>query len=418
MFRSIFTTIFFLLGAAAFGACASSGDPDAGSTSSSSSTSSGTGGAGGTSGSGGTGGTGGAGGSGGAGALFKAPASYVVGADLSPPLWLAGGDLDGDGATDIVTANSQQDNTYTILRGKGDGTFGPPETFPVAMNMNTILLFSVAIGDLSGDGKADIALSHLGTVSVLVNQGDGTFPPQSMSASYEALGQGMHLVVRDVNADGLEDLIVPGQSGIGVHVLLGKPDETLATAITSPAGTAPISIATADFDGNGSLDLAVAAYDDVRILLGQGDGIFAAAIGYPAGKLARAVATGDFNGDGHIDLVAANAESNDMSVLLGKGDGTFQAAVHHPSGGAPMAIGVADFDGDGHADVAVENFTTSDLSLFLGNGDGTFQPLQKLALGLSPNGLIIDDFDKNGRPDIAVANHQDRDVLVLLNAGP
>src|SRR5437867_4246780 len=101
-------------------------------------------------------------------------------------------------------------------------------------------------------------------------------------------------------------------------------------APTFAAGTNPVSIATADFNGDGKADLAVGKEATVAILLGDGTGHFGAPVDYPVGSNAVWVAVADFNGDGNPDLAVANQGSNSVSILLGTGSGTF---------GAPMNLG-------------------------------------------------------------------------------
>src|SRR5207253_10822225 len=98
-----------------------------------------------------------------------------------------------------------------------------------------------------------------------------------------------------------------------------------------PTGSAPLTVAVGDFNGDGVPDLAVAnsfpypANRRVSVFFGNGDGTFQAAVNSPVAGYQ--VAVGDFNGDGKLDLAAASSESNTVSVLLGNGDGTFQPAV-------------------------------------------------------------------------------------------
>ncbi len=84
------------------------------------------------------------------------------------------------------------------------------------------------------------------------------------------------------------------------------------------AGDSPISVAVADFNGDGRLDLAVANQlsDDVSVFLGNGDGSFQAPRTFPAGSFAWSMAAGDFNRDGRPDLAIANQNSNNVSVLI------------------------------------------------------------------------------------------------------
>src|SRR5439155_1243222 len=118
-----------------------------------------------------------------------------------------------------------------------------------------------------------------------------------------------------------------------------------------------ISLAVADFNGDGKLDLAAidAGSNTVSVLLGNGDDTFQPALTFTVGTDPRSVAVGDFDGDGKLDLVVADYGSNDVSVLLGAGNGTFQAALAFGAGSRPASMAVGDFNGDGKPDLAVSN---------------------------------------------------------------
>src|SRR5207302_182670 len=122
----------------------------------------------------------------------------------------------------------------------------------------------VAVGDVNRDGRLDLAVAHsgstLGTVAVLLGNGDGTFQaPRNFST-----GQGsLSVAVGDVNGDGQPDLAVANSgSPLGtVAVLLGNGDGTFQAPRNFAAGTGPLSVAVGDVNGDGQPDLAVANYD-------------------------------------------------------------------------------------------------------------------------------------------------------------
>jgi hypothetical protein len=124
---------------------------------------------------------------------------------------------------------------------------------------------------------------------------------------------------------------------------------------------------------------------------------FLAAASYAVGSSPISVAVADFNGDGIPDLVTADLNSNSVSVLLGNGDG-FQAARSFAAGNNPRSVAVGDFNGDGIPDLAVANATSpGTVSVLLGNGNGTFQAARNFPVGTYPDSVVVGDFsDQRG----------------------
>jgi hypothetical protein len=205
-----------------------------------------------------------------------------------------------------------------------------------------------------------------------------------------------------------------------VAVLLGNRDGTFQPAQAFGAGPNPQSVAVADFDSDGILDLAIANNVDpngtVSILTGNGDGTFQAVRSFAAGAAPVFVTVADLNGDGRPDLALANDSpgsyfrGNPVNVLLGNGDGTFQAAQPYTAGPSPQAVAAADFNGDGIPDLVVANGGDyfglfKGVSILLGMGDGTFQPAQNYTVDTgSPASVAVKDFNGDGILDLAVAD--------------
>jgi hypothetical protein len=319
---------------------------------------------------------------------------------LSPNAVVAGG------AALKVTANGTGFVSGSLVKWNGS-------TRATSFVSNSQLTATVLATDIASFNTASLTVVNPapggGTSNVVFF--DTTRPTSSVSLSITselATGSGANSVATaDFNGDGKLDLVVANSgSSNNVSVLLGNGDGTFQPAVAYGAGSIPYSVAVGDFNGDGRLDLVVANTNsnNVSILLGNGDGTFQAAVAYGVGSDPRSVAVGDFNGDGKLDLVVANSFSSDVSVLLGNGDGTFQAPLNNATGFSPLSVAVGDFDGDGNLDLAVVNFGTQNVSIFLGDGDGTFEAAVNYGDGSNPNSVAVGDFNGDGKLDLAVTN--------------
>lgn len=300
---------------------------------------------------------------------FQPAVAYVVG---NHPSAVAVGDFNGDGNLDLAVASSF-DGTVRVLLGDGKGSFTPVLGYPSSVG---VLPTYIAVGDFNGDGKLDLAVANHGdnTVSVLLGNGDGTFTAAPGSPFTVGFGPDS-VAVGDFNRDGNLDLAVANNFDSTVSVLLGNGAGSFTAAPGSPftVHAGPTSLAAGDFNGDGKLDLAVVYSGDdvVSVLLGKGDGSLGNAVDYSADStptaLAKslAMAVGDFNGDGTLDLAVANFGDNTVSVLLGKGDGTFLPQAIFPTDSGPNSVAIGDFNGDGRMDIAVVNGGSNDVSILL-----------------------------------------------------
>lgn len=358
-----------------------------------------------------------------------------------PVLSVAVGDFNDDGIIDIAAANG---SLYT-LNGNGDGTFQPAKVICPAselaaadlngdgrtdivtnygvllnagggslrflrFNSNDVIGSSITVADFNGDGIPDLVGSAVG---ILLGRGDGTFKPTL--ATYDEGPSAGSLAVADFNRDGKLDVAqIASAYPVGVAVYLGNGNGTLNAVRDFNSGVYLSQLATADFNNDGNADIAAFGQDRfgvpaLAILLGNGEGALQPALPSfnPVGTIA--VIPGDFNNDGRVDLaVLSNAPgAEEVLIFPGKGDGTFETPLITQFNAGAIAMSVADFDGNGTLDIAlVEPCYTcaSSIVILLGNGDGTFKTGGTFETGVDSNSIVSADFNNDGIPDLAVAN--------------
>jgi len=307
------------------------------------------------------------------------------------PRSLAIGDLNGDGALDLAVTNFGS-NSVSVLLGRGDATFTAKVDFPTGDGP-----VSVAIGELNGDGKPDLVIAtqdrHFVTadnpppptttapIDVLLGNGDGSF---SAKAAYAAGSVPARVALGDLNGDGKLDMAVANgdESDHTISVRFGAGDGTFGVKTDYPIAGWPNAVVTGDLNDDGIADLAVTgAFDNsLNVWLGQRNGTLANLPTDSLGSVAYVVAISDLNGDHHPDL--ALARSTSVGAFLDRGDGTWKPLA--VSAVDPRIItlshfAVGDLNGDGRPDLALATGATGicadKVNVLLGNGDGTFSAL-------------------------------------------
>ena len=345
---------------------------------------------------------------------FAPGVSYDVGGQISS---LALGDFDADGATDVVVARRALGGNVEldVLLGNGDGTFGSDVT-SLALDSEA----SIAAGDLNGDGRLDVAAFGTSKLTIALGNGDGTF---SAGNEYSGYLYSRSVVVADFDADGRTDLALVRGCGMelfahgAVELMHGNGDGTFSST-SYPVASCPAHVEVADVNGDGRLDLVTSA---ASVLLGSGDGGFVSEVQSAGTYAGYFLTAGDWNGDGKLDVTTDYEHW--LAVHLGNGDGSFGSVPQLATGIEPRGLVIADLDADGNLDLATANYDSfrsgpgaSSVSVLRGRGDGTFVPHVEYRSGISPYELRAADLNRDGLLDLVTLNHSEA-VGILYGAG-
>jgi len=334
---------------------------------------------------------------------------------------LAAADFDGDGRQDLAVASGAPG--VTILRGQGDGTFEPGVGHPAGDHSPA----HVRVADFNADGRPDLAVTDgrgASGVSVLIGRGDGTFLPRSQ---YPAGDGPYSLAIGDLDGDGHLDMATANIWSNDVSVLLGRGDGTFVPQPAVAAGRFPDSIGIGDLDADGRLDLVATCFSDtspcIAVLGGRGDGTFDPVATFEPGFVSGALAVADVDADGRLDLIARRIEYGatggpGFAFFRGRGDRTFDSAALFGTETEQyegiQSLAVHDLDANGHLDVVMPE---SEVAIAFGNGDGTFGPQENHGHPGFATAVAFADFDSDGADDIAAIHPQVGGVSVLFNRG-
>jgi FG-GAP-like repeat/PASTA domain/FG-GAP repeat len=352
----------------------------------------------------------------GAALLITLPASARVGRNaaflgLARPTALALVDTNGDGKTEIVSANARL--SMSVFSAAGDGSFARGAVTALAGSHP-----DMATADFNKDGVPDYAVAtYEGAVQVLLGRAGGGFAAVTRQSSDM---QTIAVLAADFDGDGNADVAGLSAKTGRLTVSLGNGDGSFRSASRYLVGGDPWEIATADLNGDGRLDVLATRGlpDELRVVFGAAGGGFSAPRVFRIGDLPTGIATGDFNGDGKTDVAVTSFGGKAITILLGDGAGNFRATSEVRALDSPDSIVAADLTGDGKLDLAAATFLgPTKVAVLKGNGDGTFAPATLYALGGGAFDLEAADLNKDGKLDLVGALAYTGHVSVLLGQG-
>jgi Calx-beta domain/FG-GAP-like repeat/FG-GAP repeat len=414
-------------------------------------------------------------------ALFNVQSPVTIGSQKNFGC-VATGDFNGDGNTDAVLTNygtappgatppnNAGGNTISIILGNGNGTFGSASTITIGSNQYVSF---VAVGDLNADGNQDLAVVSTnedtsGMLRIYLGSGSGGFALSSQGAisvgSNNACWVGFAQMTNgDTNLDVVVSSFGTTDSGettvYGNQIDIFQGDGTglvgnIAT-ITNGISFMPTALALADFDGDGSMDVAATVpgvppdttspqpNGEIQIVNGNGAGGFTIGNSFDSGgALPINIQTADLNGDARPDLVIANAGDPDGSnfyqnfganssvgLAINAGGGSFNtfspltAGLGAGGSKSVFAVAIADLNLDGKQDIAAIVYgnplsgAAARVLAFKGDGNSGFTADANSPYNTNATGgqyLAVAPLDANGSPDIIYSTDSSR-YGVLLN---
>lgn len=324
------------------------------------------------------------------------------------------GDFDRNGWPDIAQANTTR-NTVTILLNH-DGMLTKASDIPMDRGP-----FDISSGDFNGDGLMDLVVTtaDANSIALLSGQAAGRFATPVRFALAD-IQSPRGIAVGDVNGDGKADLLVTGYDSNALTVLIGdgRNGFTRGASWFGPF-TQPQGVAVADFNRDGRPDAVVAADGTAGLVVQYGNGstnVFATGTVVPGSHDFNVVTVGDVNGDGWMDAIAASTRNSQVSVFLGGASGLTLSRTYG-TGSSPRGVTLADVNIDGLLDVITADYASSTVSVLLGkkSAPGTFDAARQIASNSGSRAVASADFNLDGRPDLATGNQNAVATTVLSN---
>lgn len=330
-------------------------------------------------------------------------------------------DVDGDGDLDVITTLYSNDSV-AVVPNDGTAIFTPPD-YPTGTEPTDIMTAT-----LGTDSTPSLIVTNKESdnLSILRGRGDGTFgPPNNIAAGNGAVASTMG----DINGDGVPDIVTANANAQNISLFYGRADGTFQNAITieyrGGNSVTPVDVAIADIFGDEKLDIIVIGQQNTTgrlyIIENQGDDEFNAFPFSTGNSYYTGVKAADMNGDSLVDVVIS---SSNTSLLLLRDGGTSETRgmptpgsgrVHvwrnrnkqdltntnfQVFGDSASDLALVDIDRNGTRDVAVSIYDEDIVAFMLNDGNGVLEPGEYFPTGRDPRRILLADLDDNNSQDI------------------
>jgi hypothetical protein len=288
----------------------------------------------------------------------------------------------------------------------------------------------IAVGDLNGDGRAEVIISNSTSaiINVFRNTHTGSGFAFATKTNLTVPSGATAVIADDFDGDGKLDIAASSSSAGKVALFRNTTvsDISFATRVDSSAGSTIQAIASGDLDGDGKPEIVVAnsAASTVSILRNTstvGNLVFANRLTFATGSSPFSVAIGDIDGDGKLDIVSGNAQAGTISVLRNTstiGAITFATKVDFTSGGFPFGANLGDVDEDGKLDVLIADQGANKLVIHRNtstSGTPSFATKVEFNTANAPFRVAVGDLDGDGKVELVVSNNSSNSISLFKN---
>ena len=269
-------------------------------------------------------------------------------------------DLDNDALLDIVTANYGSDS-IAIFYGYGNGSFLNPVAYAIGHDSHPFFMIAA---DFNNDKHLDLAIANYGTsnVGILFGNDRRTFADQVIFST----SSGSHpssIAVGYFDDDTFIDIAIALSGTNNISILLNDGNGTFTNPTTySLENASPYSIPAADINGDKQVDLIISSKgtNNLGVYLGFVNGSFGIAKMYSSGSVSSiSLAVNDLNKDNRADVILINNDTDTIDIFLGIFEG-FSDSPGYSTGFSPSSVTVGDINNDARLDIVVANRDRND----------------------------------------------------------